>query len=146
MALTDFLSSTEQHRIVDAIAQAERHTSGEIVVHITPKCSGDPLKRAVNVFQKLRLYHTERRNAVLIFIAYQSRKFAIIGDLGINQLVPINFWDQAKDLLGSAFASGRHADGLCEAISLIGNSLSRYFPADPSDRNELSNEISYEDA
>lgn len=145
MALTDFLKTEEQHRIVDAIAEAERRTSGEICVQITPRCWGNPYKKALKTFYKLGLINTERRNAILIFIAYKSHKFAIIGDEGINNCVPEGFWNEALQQLGDKLKTGEPCQGLCKAIHQIGEQLSAYFPADKEDNNELSNEIIYED-
>ena len=145
MALTDFLKTEEQQRIVDAIAEAEHCTSGEICVHITPRCWGSPYKKALRKFYKLGLFKTERRNAVLIFVAYKSRKFAIIGDEGINNCIPEGFWDKALQQLGDKLKTGEPYQGLCQAIHLIGEQLSAFFPADKEENNELSNEIIYED-
>ena len=92
MALTDFLSKDDQTRITDAITMAEKRTSGEICVHITPKCGGDVMEAAEKKFNKLGLYKTERRNAVIIYVAYKSKKFAILGDEGINNVVPDDYW------------------------------------------------------
>ena len=91
MALTDFLSAGEQRRIEQAIEAAERYTSGEICVHVTRRCKADPVKAAERVFNRLGLYRTLRRNAVLVLVAYESRRFAIIGDCGINDAVPSGF-------------------------------------------------------
>lgn len=145
MALESFLSKEAQKRVVDAIADAEKLTSGEIRVHVEPTCkSGDPYQRAVEVFNKLGMYATEARNGVLIYVAYKSRKLAIIGDDGINTKVDPGFWKQEKDLLAGYLRDGRPADGLSEVISLIGERLSEFFPYQKDDVNELSNEISYE--
>lgn len=145
MALESFLSKEAQKRVVDAIADAEKLTSGEIRVHVEPTCKiGDPYLRAIEVFNKLGMYATEARNGVLIYVAYKSRKFAIIGDDGINTKVGSGFWEQEKDLLAGYLRDGRPADGLCEVLSLIGERLSEYFPYQKDDVNELSNEISYE--
>ena len=145
MALVDFIPVDGQKRIAQAITEAEKRTSGEICVHITPHCRFSPIWKAKRKFNKLHLYKTLRRNAVLIFIAYKSQKFAIIGDTGINDAVPKGFWDQEKETLAASLANGRQVDGLCEIIARIGESLSTYFPADREDLNEISNEITYED-
>lgn len=100
MALTDFLSKDDQTRITDAITMAEKRTSGEICVHITPKCGGDVMEAAEKKFNKLGLYKTERRNAVIIYVAYKSKRFAILGDEGINNVVPDDYWRVEKDTFG----------------------------------------------
>lgn len=146
MALTDFLSKDDQNRISEAIANAEKCTSGEICVHITPKCSGEVMKVAEKTFNKLGLYKTERRNAVLIYVAYKSKKFAILGDQGINQVVPSDYWETEKDTLGKFLSEGKPGDGLCEVVRQIGDALSSVFPPVDNDLDELSNEVSYAEA
>ena len=145
MALVDFIPSDGQRRIADAITAAERHPTGEICVHVTPRCRGNVMKRATKTFNRLHLYTTRRRNAVLIFVAYEDRKFAILGDTGINDVVPDGFWDAEVEELGRFLKAGRQVDGLCEVISHIGERLSQYFPGERDDENELSNEVTFDD-
>ena len=103
------------------------------------------MKRATRTFNRLHLYTTKRRNAVLIFVAYDDRKFAILGDTGINDVVPEGFWDGEVAELGRYLKAGRPVDGLCEIIARIGERLSEYFPGERDDENELSNEVSFDD-
>jgi uncharacterized membrane protein len=145
MALADFIPSDGQRRIADAITAAERHTTGEICVHVTPRCRGNVVKRATRTFDRLHLYTTKRRNAVLIFIAYEDRKFAILGDTAINDAVPQGFWDGEVEELGRYLKAGRPVDGLCDIIARIGERLSEFFPGERDDENELSNEVSFDD-
>lgn len=145
MALVDFIPLEGQRQIAQAITEAEKKTSGEICVHVTPRCYFSPIRKAKRKFDKLELYKTLRRNAVLIYIAYKSKKFAIIGDYCINEAVPKDFWENEKKILGKSLAQGRPVEGLCEIIARIGDALSTYFPADREDLNELSNEVTYED-
>lgn len=145
MALVDFIPSEGQRRIADAITAAERHTTGEICVHVTPRCRGNVMKRATRTFNRLHLYTTKRRNAVLIFIAYEDRKFAILGDTAINDAVPQGFWDGEVEELGRYLKAGRPVDGLCDIIARIGERLSEFFPGERDDENELSNEVSFDD-
>ncbi len=143
MPLTDFISTEGQQRIARAIARAEKRTSGEICVHVTPKCDDDVMETAKRKFQELGLCNTRRRNAVLIYIAYSDRKFAILGDSGIDKAVPGDFWHTEKETLARYLADHRQVDGLCEVVRQIGDSLAAYFPADREDINELSNEVTY---
>lgn len=145
MALADFIPSEGQRRIAAAITAAERHTTGEICVHVTPRCRGNVMKRAARTFDRLHLYSTKRRNAVLIFIAYQDRKLAILGDAGINNVIPEGFWDNEVEELARFLKAGRPVDGLCEIIAHMGERLSQYFPGERDDENELSNEVSFDD-
>lgn len=143
MKIKEFISAEEQKRIVQAIEAAELDTSGEIRVHLESKCAGDPVGRAVYIFKYIKMYETARRNGVLIYVAVNSRKFAIIGDTGINEKVPDDFWDSIKNQMGSDFSHGRFAEGICTAIRSVGRSLKEYFPYKSDDINEQSNEISF---
>ena len=143
MASSKYISKDEQEQIVKAIESAELNTSGEIRVHLESLCSGDPLERAVYLFNKLKMHKTKDRNGVLVYIAFESKKFAIIGDSGINAMVPDNFWDQEKELLLSFLSKGELANGLISVIEIAGNNLKSYFPYQTDDTNEQSNEISF---
>jgi uncharacterized membrane protein len=145
MALADFIPPEGQRRIADAITDAERHTTGEICVHVTPRCRRNVMKRAVKTFNRLHLYTTKRRNAVLIFVAYEDRKLAILGDTAINEAVPEGFWDGEVEELTRYLKAGRPVDGLCAIIARMGERLSEYFPGERDDENELSNEVSFDD-
>jgi uncharacterized membrane protein len=145
MALVDFIPSEGQRRIAEAITDAERHTTGEICVHVTPRCRGNVIKRATRTFNRLHLYTTKRRNAVLIFVAYEARKLAILGDTAINEAVPKGYWDDEVEALTRFLKAGRPVDGLCEVIAHIGERLSQFFPGERDDENELSNEVTFDD-
>ena len=114
-------------------------------MHVTPRCRGNVMKRAVKTFNRLHLYTTKRRNAVLIFIAYEDRKLAILGDTAINEAVPEGFWDGEVEELTNYLKAGRPVDGLCAIIARMGERLSEYFPGERDDENELSNEVTFDD-
>ena len=145
MPLSDFIPEDGQRRIAQVITEAERRTSGEICVHATPHCSGEVMAAAEATFNRLKLYCTQRRNAVLIYVAYADRRLAVLGDQGIHEAVPDGYWDDVVALLSRRLRAGRPVDGLCEAIATIGERQQQYFPAERGDINELSNEITYED-
>jgi uncharacterized membrane protein len=143
MKVKDFIGDKGKALIEQAIKEAELNTSGEIRVHLESKCSGDPLQRAVYIFNYLKMYRTSARNGVLVYVAVGSRKFAIIGDAGINAVVPDNFWDGIKEQMQQNFAAGNYVDGLVQAIRESGVSLKRYFPYQSDDINEQPDEISF---
>ena len=97
--MIDFFTKEEGDRVIAAIRIAETNTSGEIRVHIEAKCKGDILKQAQKTFKKLGMQKTAARNGVLFFIAPERRGFAIVGDEGIDAVVPENFWDDVKNIL-----------------------------------------------
>ena len=143
MKVKEFIGNHGKLQIEQAIKEAELNTSGEIRVHIESKCLQDPLQRAVYIFNYLKMFNTQARNGVLIYVAVESRKFAIIGDAGINKVVPDNFWNSIKENMGTAFSQGKYIDGLVEAIREAGVSLKRYFPYQSDDVNEQPDEISF---
>jgi len=144
MQLDDFISIPDQRRVVDAITEAEKMTSGEIRVHVTPKCGNDVMRDAIKTFNRLEMYKTRHRNGVLIFVAFESRMFAILGDAGINAVVPENYWNDEKDVLLEYLKQNDPATGLCKVINSVGEKLKSFFPIEEDDENELSNEISFE--
>lgn len=140
-----FFSEEDKSKIMEAIAKAENATSGEIRVHLEEKCGEDVIKRATQVFAKLSMHKTELKNGVLIYLAVKDKKFAIIGDKGINNSVPENFWDTIKNNMQTAFSESRFADGIIGAIHESGEQLQHFFPFHNADVNEVSDEISFKD-
>jgi len=143
MNAKNFFKEAERLAIMDAIAAAEKNTSGEIRVHIENSFRGDVLDQASFIFKKLNMHRTEQRNGVLIYLALKNRQFAIIGDTGINLKVPEGFWDGVKDLMTEHFRNSRFTEGLVSGINLAGVMLKEHFPYQKEDQNELSDEISF---
>jgi len=133
----------EKVAIKKAILNAEMDTSGEIRVHLEGICEGEVLDRAAYIFKKLKMDKTDMRNGVLFYLAVESKKFAIIGDTGINTTVPENFWNDIKDKMTVHFKEERFTQGLIEGIEMAGEKLKKHFPRHLDDINELSDEISF---
>ena len=79
----------------------------------------------------------------MFYFAYDDRKFAVLGDAGINSTVKEDFWDEIKVKMQSKFRSGHFVEGLCDGVELAGNQLKSSFPRDGDDINELSDKISF---
>ncbi|WP_428327871.1 TPM domain-containing protein [Mucilaginibacter sp.] len=135
----------EQQRIRKAIEDAEKHTSGQIRVCIEKTCSEDVLDRAAKYFHQLDMHKTRHRNGVLIYVATVDRKFAIIGDSGINKVVPDNFWDDTKEDMLNHFKYGNLVDGLVTGLAISGDHLQKYFPHNVNEKNELPDDIAFMD-
>ncbi len=140
---SNFFTKEQKAAIEEAIGKAELNTSGEIRIHIDKSCKEDVLDQAAYIFKKLKMHKTEQRNGVLIYLALDDRKFAIIGDAGINSKVPADFWDKVKDEMLSRFKLGEFSEGLITGIHMAGEKLKAFFPLLPNDKNELSDEISF---
>lgn len=133
----------EKKQIIEAISTAELNTSGEIRLHIESKCEESELDRATYWFSKLKMHKTAQRNGVLFYLAFDDRKLAILGDLGINAKVEEGFWNATHDLIISFFKDDKFAMGLSTGIIQAGLQLKKHFPYQSDDVNELANEISY---
>ena len=139
----NFFTKAQKDEIKKAILKAELDTSGEIKVHIENNCDEEVLDRAAYWFSKLKMDKTELRNGVLFYLAVKSRKFAIIGDEGINVQVPKDFWDELKEEMAAHFAKQEFTEGLSHGIEKAGKRLKKHFPYHSDDINELSDEISF---
>ena len=117
-------------------------TSGEIRVHLEDHIEDDVLDHAAFVFEELDMHKTKDRNGVLIYVSVSDRKVAVIGDKGINERVPENFWNDVLAVLRAHFAAGSRADGICEAVAMVGEKLLAFHPHQRDDRDELSNDVS----
>lgn len=144
MSAKELFTEAEKTSIVNAISVAERQTSGEIRVHLDAKCEIAPIEQAKKVFEKLGMHETALRNGVLIYLAVEDRKLAIIGDKGIYEAVPTDFWDTIKNEMVASFSQNNFTKGLVDAITAAGEQLKKYFPLAENDSDELSNDISFD--
>lgn len=138
----DFLTAKEEEEIIKAIQLAEKDTSGEIRVHIEKGTEKDPLERAMEVFYFLKMDETEKHNGVLFYLAVDDKKFSILGDSGINKVVPEDFWNSIKEIVIEKFKKGKYSEGLKLGITKTGDKLKQYFPYQNNDKNELEDSIS----
>ena len=135
----------EQLRIRKAIEEAEKHTSGQIRVCIEKSCKEETLHRAAKYFRQLNMHKTKLRNGVLIYLATVDRKFAIIGDSGIDKVVPDNFWHDTKDDMLNHFKYGELVEGIVTGLKIAGEQLSKYFPHQHNTINELPDDVAFMD-
>ncbi|MFH1295751.1 MAG: TPM domain-containing protein [Bacteroidota bacterium] len=138
-----FFTEQEQQEITRAIREAELNTSGEIRVHVENSCKGDVLDRAAYIFKQLSMHRTQLRNGVLFHLSVHDHKFAILGDVGINQRVPPTFWDEIKEEMAARFREGNMVFGLVDGILKAGEQLKTHFPYQKDGINELSDELSF---
>lgn len=143
MSAKNFFSKEQQLAIQKSIAHAEKNTSGEVRVHIDEHCKGDVLDAAADQFKRLGMHKTELHNGVLFYLAVDDKKFAILGDKGINEKVPADFWDTIKDLMAAHFKRGEFTEGLSAGIEMAGEKLKLHFPLGSNDANELNDEVSF---
>ncbi len=143
MNVQKYFTEENKLQIANAIRVAETNTSGEIRLHIEKYCKEEVLDRAAYIFEKLEMHKTQLRNGVLFYLAIEDRKFAILGDAGINQKVSEDFWEMANETVLSSFKEGKLTEGLVEGILMAGEQLKEHFPFMKDDKNELSDDISF---
>ncbi len=145
MKTSDIFTKEQKGEIVNAIKQAELNTSGEIRVHIEKSYKGDVLDRAAYIFNKLNMQKTKLRNGVIFYLAIKNKKFAILGDAGINEKVPDDFWENIKNTMLEYFKEQKFTEGLVKGITMAGEQLKTHFPYQSDDVNELPDDISFGD-
>jgi uncharacterized membrane protein len=138
-----FFSRKEKKQILTAVQEAEKNTSGEIRVHLEYHAREPVYGHAQKVFHRIGMTKTSQRNGVLIFLATGNKKFAVLGDVGINEKVPDGFWNDVVHIMQGHFKQNKFAEGISEAVLRIGEKLKAYFPYQSNDKNELSDGISY---
>lgn len=143
MSAKNFFNDQQKQAIRESIARAELNTSGEIRVHIDDVCKEDVLDKAASMFHYLKMDATALRNGVLFYLAVEDHKFAILGDKGINEKVPADFWDHIKDEMLIHFKQHQFTEGLCKGIEMAGEKLKQHFPLLHDDSNELTNDVSF---
>ncbi|WP_236976002.1 TPM domain-containing protein [Membranihabitans maritimus] len=144
--IRDYFSKSDKEKIVKAIQEAELNTSGEIRVYFENSTKKmDTLDRAYQAFKKLEMDQTDLQNGVLIYIAFKDHKCAIIGDAGIHKKVGDAFWKEELEIMRSHFRNGKYTEGLTKVIKLAGERLSEYFPYQRDDKNELSDDIYFDE-
>jgi uncharacterized membrane protein len=133
--------------IESAIRAAETGTSGEIrfaietALDIAELWAGlTPRERALQVFAQLRVWDTELRNGVLIYVLGADRDVEIVADRAAAAKIPAAEWEAVCRLIEGHFRAGRFEAGAVAGVAAVGGLLERHFPAAPGDRNELSNQ------
>jgi len=140
----ELLDKDDQERVVAAIRSAEAGTTCELRVFIESNCDYvDALDKAKELFVKLGMANTERRNAVIVYMALDDHQFAIFGDEEIyNKAGGPLFWETAAVHLKDHLRKGQIADGLVACIDELARAMAASFPYDPAvQRNELPDEI-----
>ena len=134
--------------MADAVRAAEAATSAEIRVHLErrvhrlPLQRPDALRRATKVFTHLGMHLTAERHGVLIYLAVEDRKLAIVGDEGIHRHVGDAYWETVRDLMIARLREGRALEAVLAGVAEVGRVLARHFPRRPDDKNELSDQVS----
>jgi uncharacterized membrane protein len=139
--MKSLLGPADHDRVVGAIAEAEKKTSGQIRVHLHHRSVRDPIEAGRKAFEKLGMTGTAEKNGVLIFVAPRSHNFAILGDSGIHEKCGDDFWNEAAAAMTDHFRKGDFPGGIVATIGKVGNALAAHFPRREDNVDEISNEI-----
>ena len=139
----NFFSEQEKEKVLQAIQNAERSTSGEVRVYVESRCRFvDPIDRAAEIFYNLKMDATEQHNGVLVYVAIKDRQLAIFADEGIYKKAGASFRKEEVSKMLQQFNKENYADGLATVVKEIGESLHTHFPYDATtDKNELPDDI-----
>jgi uncharacterized membrane protein len=146
MEVKDFLDGLDHDRIVAAIRAAESRSRGEVRVHVSHTEAEDARHAAALAFDRLDMAATRERNGVLVFVSPRSRRFAIVGDVGIHRKCGAPVWEEIASAAAADFRSGDFTRAIVGAVGRVGDLLERHFPRTPgtSDRDELPDQVSSE--
>jgi len=98
-------------------------------------------RSAAAAFQRFRVRGTTRGTGILIYVSLYEHMVRVLGDDAITAKVSQADWDAVCTLAVDGLRTGRGAQGLAAAIRKAGELLSRHFPNQPGDRNELANRL-----
>ena len=129
--------------IEEAIAQSEREHSGEVRFAVEPALDTSALlagesarERALEVFSLLRLWDTDERNGVLIYLLLADRDIEIVADRGLN-VVQAAEWEAICKTMEQALRRGQFQQALVDGMRAVSRLVARHFPRRAADRNEL---------
>ena len=130
--------------IGEAIAACEKSHRGELrfVVEGPLPVSAlwrglSPRARAVELFAQHRVWDTEENSGILIYVQLVDRKVEILADRGIAARVPQAEWDAICRAMEASFRDSRWRQGAEQAVTRVGELLTRHFPAGANNPNEL---------
>ena len=117
----------QQESVAAAIRAAEKGTNGRIAVRVILDKSVDAFERARQDFVSIGLHRHQPRNAALVLVAPNARRFAVLGDRALHERVGGAFWNDVVRESGEYFARGETVDGIRFAVGRIGDALRTHF-------------------
>jgi len=136
MKARHFLKTLDHPRILAAIKETEKKTSGQIRVYVSHRKITDAVRSATLRFDKLGMRKTKERNAVLIYLAPESKVFAVIGDSAVHEKCGDAFWQEVVATMTEHLKKDSATTAIVHAVKKIENLLALHFPASPGAKNE----------
>src|SRR2546425_13368629 len=132
-----FLEKLDDAKIVSAIHEAEKKSSGEIRVFVSSKTSAngqETLELARQTFAKLGMTQTKHRNGVLLFFAPGTQQFAILGDSGVHEKCGDAFWQEVAAALSTLLKQGHFTAAVLAGFDKGRGGLPEGFSRDVGER------------
>ncbi|MFI4941605.1 MAG: TPM domain-containing protein, partial [Burkholderiales bacterium] len=134
--------------IEQKIKASEAAHGGEIRFAVEGALSGAPLyhglstrERAIDVFSSLRMWDTDHRNGVLIYLLLADRSVEIVADRGVHVKTGAAAWEKICREMEAHFREGRYEDGAIGGIRAVTHLLTHHFPANGARRNALPDKV-----
>ena len=93
--------------------------------------------KAIKTFVHSGVYKTKSNTGILLFFSVLERKIQIIADSGIASKVSYETWNDLANSLAEGFKSKNPTDTIIKGIEECGKILSKEFPAQNENPNEL---------
>lgn len=135
-------------RIERAIADGETRHRAEIRLAVEGELPWSYLKRDAPVreradmlFAKLRVWDTDERNGVLIYVELADHGIEIVADRGVARVIANDAWVPVVTAMAERFRAHDFAGGMIVGVERIGALLAQHFPARGAEvnANELPN-------
>jgi uncharacterized membrane protein len=135
--------------IARSVEAAERRTSAEIRVHLERRLPRRPLRRAPDVLERARqvfdglgMHRTRDRNGVLIYLALEDRRLAVLGDEAVHARVGEAYWAHVREVMVDRLRRQAPREAILAAIGDLVTVLAAHFPPRPDDTDELPDRVS----
>jgi uncharacterized membrane protein len=99
-----------------------------------------PRERALEVFSLLRMWDTDHRNGVLIYLPLADRAVEIVADRGAHAAIGAAEWERVCRTMEAQFKARRYESGAVSGIEMVTRHLAAHYPAQGEargDRDEL---------
>jgi uncharacterized membrane protein len=137
-----------QKAIEHTIAAGEIHHDGELRFVVEGALSGAPLyrhqtprERAIDLFSQLRMWDTEGRNGVLVYLLMADHAVEIVADRGVHAHAGGESWRHICRQMEAEFGDGKFQQGAVDGIRAINEILMRHYPRSGKTRNELPDKV-----
>lgn len=137
---------TQLHTIEQVISAGELVHGGEVRFAVEGALTltalqrqQTPHQRALEVFSLLRMWDTQERNGVLIYLLLADQAVEIIADRGVHARVGMEGWAVICAQMEAYFRAGDYQQGVIVGIQAVNNLLAEHYPSAGKRVNELPN-------